>query len=642
MNKVLVRRSTPWLVAVTALAIVPLEGATAAHHATAAAASSDTTVSSLTAIHSVASLSGLAATSAGAFNPASVSKPDWKQVPDGAGRARPNAGGAKSTAAPLPVPVVAPTAVSGTSGAVQSFDGINQYQNRYVASGGNQFTVTPPDQALCVGNGFVLESVNDSLRIFNTAGKALTPPIGLNAFYGYKPEINRTTFEFGPFPTDPTCYYDPQYGRWFHVVLTLDTNRKTGALTLKNHLDIAVSTTSNPLGSWVVYSIAAQDDGSQGTPKHASCPCLGDFPHIGADQNGFFITTNEYPFGTGPGVFGNNFNGAQVYALSKAQLAQAAKAVTLVHLSRLALNNGTPSFTLWPSEVPGTAYDTRDRGTEWFSQSTAAVQETNNAAGMSNNIAVWKLTNTQSLDSSSPDLMLRSRTLGSEVYGVPPPSEQKVGPVPLRDCLITACFPGLGPSRSEVEGPLDSSDTRMLTTWLAAGHLFAALDTVASVNGRYQAGIAYFVVDVSTDPIGISSQGYVAVDGNVIYPSIATDSKGNGAMAMSLAGAKYYPSAAYMTVALSGPTGVVTTAARGAGPDDEFCQYLFFSCGGTSITRPRWGDYGAAAIVGSQVWIASEFIDQRCTIQQYAVDPTCGGTRAPLSNWATRITQVTP
>ena len=52
------------------------------------------------------------------------------------------------------------------------FEGLNLYQQRY-ARGGNQFTVEPPDQALCVGNGYVVEAVNDVLNVFNSAG-----PIG--------------------------------------------------------------------------------------------------------------------------------------------------------------------------------------------------------------------------------------------------------------------------------------------------------------------------------------------------------------------------------------------------------------------------------------------------------------------------------
>src|SRR5215216_5617539 len=49
------------------------------------------------------------------------------------------------------------------------FEGLNFYQQRY-ARGGNQFSVEPPDQALCVGNGFVLEAVNDVLNIFDSSG----------------------------------------------------------------------------------------------------------------------------------------------------------------------------------------------------------------------------------------------------------------------------------------------------------------------------------------------------------------------------------------------------------------------------------------------------------------------------------------
>ena len=58
--------------------------------------------------------------------------------------------------------------------------------------------------------------------------------------------------------------------------------------------------------------------------------------------------------------------------------------------------------------------------------------------------------------------------------------------------------------------------------------------------------------------------------------------------------------------------------------------------------RTRWGDYGAAWVDGSDIWIASEYIGQTCTLAQWEADPTCGGTRAPLGNWGTRITRLTP
>jgi hypothetical protein len=53
-----------------------------------------------------------------------------------------------------------------------SFDGLN-HRNQRLANGGKQFSVEPPDQGLCAGNGFVMEAVNDVLRVFDTSGTPL-------------------------------------------------------------------------------------------------------------------------------------------------------------------------------------------------------------------------------------------------------------------------------------------------------------------------------------------------------------------------------------------------------------------------------------------------------------------------------------
>src|SRR5262245_42718234 len=42
---------------------------------------------------------------------------------------------------------------SGPATVVASFDGLN-HRNQRLANGGNQFSLEPPDQGLCVGNGF--------------------------------------------------------------------------------------------------------------------------------------------------------------------------------------------------------------------------------------------------------------------------------------------------------------------------------------------------------------------------------------------------------------------------------------------------------------------------------------------------------
>jgi len=148
-----------------------------------------------------------------------------------------------------------------------SFEGLNLFQQRF-ANGGNQFSVEPPDQALCVGNGFVVESVNDVLRVFDTAGNPVTGVVDLNSFYGYPAAIDRAAGRNGPSITDPICLFDQDTQRFFHVVLTLDRVGTTSALSGKNHLDVAVSSTADPRDPWTVYRIPVQNDGTDGTPDH--------------------------------------------------------------------------------------------------------------------------------------------------------------------------------------------------------------------------------------------------------------------------------------------------------------------------------------------------------------------------------------
>jgi hypothetical protein len=111
-------------------------------------------------------------------------------------------------------------------------------------------------------------------------------------------------------------------------------------------------------------------------------------------------------------------------------------------------------------------------------------------------------------------------------------------------------------------------------------------------------------------------------------------------MAFTVVGPNFYPSAGYAMIGTSG-VGAIHVAAPGVGPDDGFTNYkLFGNPPGT--TRPRWGDYGAAVPMGSDVWIASEYIGQSCTLAEYRAAPfgSCGGTRTALANWDTRISEI--
>ena len=71
-----------------------------------------------------------------------------------------------------------------------SFEGLNLFQQRY-ARRGNQFTVEPPDQGLCVGNGYIVEAVNDVVNMFNYSGASVLPNnTSTNIVGGHPTDVN--------------------------------------------------------------------------------------------------------------------------------------------------------------------------------------------------------------------------------------------------------------------------------------------------------------------------------------------------------------------------------------------------------------------------------------------------------------------
>ena len=96
---------------------------------------------------------------------------------------------------------------------------------------------------------------------------------------------------------------------------------------------------------------------------------------------------------------------------------------------------------------------------------------------------------------------------------------------------------------------MESNDARMNQVVFAGGRLWGGVNTIAMPGPRD--GIAWFSVDPSISSSGvradISEQGYVAGRDRtsfVSFPSIGVNDAGQGVIAYSLMGDRYYPSAA--------------------------------------------------------------------------------------------------
>jgi hypothetical protein len=537
----------------------------------------------------------------------------------------PNSGNSAARVPSSGVPRPADSSVASPgSEQLGTFSGLNHKDERTAGTGiytNTNFSLEPPDQALCVGGSYVVEAVNDALRVYSKTGTAQTSVEALNQFYNLKPAIDRATGTYGDFTSDPKCIYDAGNGGHFIVSILQAGQDQTGHFDGTGHVYLAVSQTADPTGGWNVYSFDDSNDG-------ATCPCLGDQPLIGADANGVYITTNSFPF------FEDGFNGAQVYAISKSQLESGATSVNVVHVPVTApadFNGGLP-YSLQPAKtVPGAPDATN---TEYF------LSALDFNATLDNRIAVWKLTGTNTLGGTTPSLSLTGTTLASEVYGQPPAAQQSSdGPFPLRDGLsgltVQQALYGInfdnGAYHTEL---LNSNDDRMNEVVFDGSKLYGAVNTVVKTsNGPTQNGIAWFVVDPSQNTV--VNQGYLSVNReNLMFPAFGVNKDGKGAIGVTIVGADMHPSTAYAMFDGS-KFGPLHIAFSGPVADDGFTGYEALLPNATVGRKPgtqkgvgRWGDYGATAVDSDgSIWLANE---------------TTSSTRTLLANWGTQITHVKP
>ncbi len=500
-----------------------------------------------------------------------------------------------------PPPNPPSTMVASGTGGAHGFVALSEAQ-QWAATG---VDLEPPDQGLCAHGTKVMEPVNLALQVYTESGAALSPPVSLSALFELPPAYDASTKIFGPTLSDPRCYFDGQTGRWFVTVLEIDVNPYTGLPGYRSSELLAVSTTSNPLGSYGLFMIDSTDDGTDGTPVVANCPCFGDQPRIGADANGFYISADVFP------IQGFSSEGGEIWAISKQGLAAAATKgpaflPTLVTIYNGAIIiDGNPANAVQPAETPegGTYAPNREYflSTPDFSGSGFGVTGARAAV-------LWTLTNTASLNSYPPAVSLTDTLVPTEPFVPPVSAAQKPGPRPL------------GRSLGSPLTPIAVNDDRMQQVEYVGGQLYSSLNTgIGPGRTANRSGVAWFVITPHASAGTVAHQGYLAVGqgATLLYPAIGLTPAGSGVMTFSVSGPTQYPSHAYITFDPTGPSGPIYIDGLGSGPEDGFTCYYF----GTPC---RWGDYSAASADGQgHIVMGTELISNTA--------------RRPLANWGTFI-----
>src|SRR5438874_8324958 len=405
----------------------------------------------------------------------------------------------------------------------RGFTGLTHLQQRS-ARNGNQFSTEPPDQGLAVGHGLILEAVNSALNVYDTNGVQHLPrPLALSEFFGLPPGINRTTGFNGVFPGDPVALFDPETQRWF-VAAWAQLNTSTGLPLRQSRLYLAVSQTSDPTGTYSIYTLntTLAHDPDQGGPR------IPDFPHFAVDHYGLYISINEFNITSEGNIDG--FIDAAILAISKNDLINGTGgSFPRVVRFPLPFSSGF-EFTVFPAYTPpGGGPVLANGGTQFFVSSHFVTS-------IEHSLAIWALTNTSSLDSATPNLDLRAVVVEVQPFHFPTiAAMQKKG------------FHPLGESLNEPVEKLDQGDFRVISATYSSGRLWATLSSqMLDTAGAPRIVCDYFAFSPKINgpffTATLVTQGVVSKPGpSLLYPAIAVNAQQQGGIVFTLVGPSDYP-----------------------------------------------------------------------------------------------------
>ena len=196
----------------------------------------------------------------------------------------------------------------------------------------SQTPLSPPDPSLAVGPNHIVQVVNSSIAFFTKNGTMQFLQVLNNSQNpGFFDEVNAGSFVF-----DPKCFYDHYSERFYVLALEVYGNIDEAYLTF------AVSDDADPNGVWFKYR-------SDVVISIGSSEYWFDYPGLGFDQDGFYLTGNLFLLAGN----GSGFGGVLFRSYDKAPLLTGSTAtftdirdggIGSVQAAQVFGNNQTPYF----------------------------------------------------------------------------------------------------------------------------------------------------------------------------------------------------------------------------------------------------------------------------------------------------------
>lgn len=249
----------------------------------------------------------------------------------------PAAPGAKRPKVVSAAPPVQSTATAGAAAAVTGFAGVS-------ANTTNEANIEPPDPFLAVGPDSVVQMVNLLARVTDRNGASLAPDITLGDFFLLPNDGNFAD-------TDPRVVYDSLHSRWIATEASWDCSPNLAPVPPDQvahighgYLDVAISDTADPTGTWQVYFRTYWDQ-------------FPDYPGLGTSTDKVALSANVFAMtAPTPGqldCIGTSSTGADTTVFDWTDLANGGD----LHFRSIAPFT-SPLFTLRPAvQSPATSPD---------------------------------------------------------------------------------------------------------------------------------------------------------------------------------------------------------------------------------------------------------------------------------------------